>query len=88
MPTEDGTYFLQNNVALTEPYVVEAGKNITICLNGHSVLPDFYYAYEDNFKDMPLIINRGTLRFDDCKHEEITTGNDNRHYFYVDDSGY
>jgi len=38
LPTESGTYSLENDVDLREQYVVPAGENITIDLNGKKVI--------------------------------------------------
>lgn len=38
LPTESGTYSLENDVDLREQYVVPAGENITIDLNGKEVI--------------------------------------------------
>ena len=38
LPTESGTYSLENDVDLREQYVVPAGENITIDLNGKKVV--------------------------------------------------
>ena len=37
LPTEDGNYFLDTDVTLTENYSIDSSKNINILLNGHTV---------------------------------------------------
>ena len=69
LPTVSGTYFLSDDVKLTDVWNVADGQTITICLNGYDII-------QTTAGKQGVYVRNGTLNLCDCTKSGKLTGAD------------